>query len=134
MRSRADIGRCMQHGGDRNLGISVAAQADEVCDRLPVPVVRAALVRYSFIEAESKRARSVETKPPPGRSKITGERRFSRPKKGRNGMCDRSVELDSKIVHYRRLRFGITDQATLDGIQELIERMEAQKAALHPEQ
>ena len=49
-------------------------------------------------------------------------------------MCDRCVELDSKIEHYQRLRSGITDQATLDGIRELIERMEAQKAALHSDQ
>ena len=55
-------------------------------------------------------------------------------KNGPNGMCDRCVELDSKIEHYQRLRSGITDQATLDGIRELIERMEAQKAALHSDQ
>jgi hypothetical protein len=30
----ADIGRCMQHGGDRDLGVAVAAQMDDVCDRL----------------------------------------------------------------------------------------------------
>jgi hypothetical protein len=48
-------------------------------------------------------------------------------------MCDTCVELDGKIEHYRRLMSGITDQATLDGIKELIERMEIQKAALHPE-
>jgi hypothetical protein len=44
MLSRADIGRCMRHGGDRDLGISVAGQMDDVCDRLPVSVVRAAVV------------------------------------------------------------------------------------------
>jgi hypothetical protein len=49
-------------------------------------------------------------------------------------MCDKCVELDSKIEHYRRLSSAIADQITLDGIKELIERMKAQKAALHPEQ
>jgi hypothetical protein len=38
-------------GGDRDLGASVAAQMDEVCDRLPVPVVHAALVRGGFVDA-----------------------------------------------------------------------------------
>jgi hypothetical protein len=38
-------------GGDRDLGIAVAAQIDEVCDRLPAPVVHAALVRYGFVDA-----------------------------------------------------------------------------------
>ena len=49
-------------------------------------------------------------------------------------MCDKCVELDGKIEHYQRLWSRITDQPTLDGIKELIARMKAQKAALHPEQ
>jgi hypothetical protein len=49
-------------------------------------------------------------------------------------MCDKCVELDSKIEHYQHMASRITDQATLDGIKELIERMQAQKVALHPEQ
>jgi FAD/FMN-containing dehydrogenase len=49
-------------------------------------------------------------------------------------MCDKCVELDGKIEHYHRLSSTITDQATLDGIKQLVERMKAQKAALHPEQ
>jgi hypothetical protein len=60
---------------------------------------------------------------------------FSRPKiKGRNGMCDRCVELDKKIEHFHRLAARFTDQALLSGIRELIERAEVEKAALHPEQ
>jgi hypothetical protein len=51
MRSRADIGRCMHHGGDRDLGTSFAAQMDEVCGRLPAPVVHAAMVRGGFVDA-----------------------------------------------------------------------------------
>jgi hypothetical protein len=49
-------------------------------------------------------------------------------------MCDKCVELDSTIEHYRLLSSRLTDQPTIDGIKELIERMQAAKAALHPEQ
>jgi len=49
-------------------------------------------------------------------------------------MCEKCVELDSKIEHYRDLSSRIDDQLTLDGINELIERMKAEKAALHPDQ
>ena len=49
-------------------------------------------------------------------------------------MCEKCVELDGKIEHYQRMSARITDRATLDGIKELIERMKAQKAALHAEQ
>jgi hypothetical protein len=49
-------------------------------------------------------------------------------------MCEKCVELDSKIWNCQRLSSGITDQRMLDGIKELIEAMKAQKAALHPEQ
>jgi hypothetical protein len=37
-------------GGDHDLGATVAAQMHEVCDRLPAPVVQAALVRYGFVD------------------------------------------------------------------------------------
>ena len=49
-------------------------------------------------------------------------------------MCEKCVELDGKIEHYQRMSSRITDQAILDGIKELIERMKAQKAVLHLEQ
>ena len=49
-------------------------------------------------------------------------------------MCDKCVELDGKIEQYQRMAFRITDQAMLDGIRELIERMKAERAALHPDQ
>jgi hypothetical protein len=62
-------------------------------------------------------------------------RRLNRWRKcGTKGMCDKCVEFDKKIEHYRLLAFRLTDQPSLDGIKELIERMQAQKAALHPEQ
>jgi hypothetical protein len=49
-------------------------------------------------------------------------------------MCDRCVELDGKIEHYRRIASSINDQLTIDRIKSLIAELEAQKAALHPEQ
>ena len=49
-------------------------------------------------------------------------------------MCEKCVELDSKIEHYRLLASRLTDRPTIEGIQKLIERMQAQKVALHPEQ
>ena len=47
-------------------------------------------------------------------------------KKAGKPMCDKCVELDKKILRYERLSSAITDQLTLDGIKELIERMKAQ--------
>jgi hypothetical protein len=38
-------------------------------------------------------------------------------------MCDKCVEIDKKIEHYRLLASRLTDQPTIDGIKELIERM-----------
>ena len=48
-------------------------------------------------------------------------------------MCDKCVELDGKIEHYKRVSASINDQLTIDRIKELVEQMEAQKAARHPE-
>jgi hypothetical protein len=49
-------------------------------------------------------------------------------------MCDKCKELDSKIEHYRRLAASINDKLTIDRIEELAANLEAEKAALHPEQ
>jgi flagellar motility protein MotE (MotC chaperone) len=49
-------------------------------------------------------------------------------------MCDRCQELDEKIERYRRIAWAINDQRTVDKLVEMIAGMEAQKAALHPEQ
>jgi len=43
-------------------------------------------------------------------------------------------ELDKKIEHYRSLVARVTDQLTNERVAKLIEEMQAQKAALHPEQ
>jgi hypothetical protein len=49
-------------------------------------------------------------------------------------MCDKCVEINKKIEHYRRLVALITDQLTNERVAELIADMEAQKASFHPEQ
>jgi hypothetical protein len=49
-------------------------------------------------------------------------------------MCDKCTELDDKIEHYRRIASSINDQLTVDRIKVAIAKLEAQKAALHPEQ
>lgn len=49
-------------------------------------------------------------------------------------MCDQCNGINKKIEHYRLLASRLTDRRTLDEIGQLIERMQAQKALLHPEQ
>jgi len=49
-------------------------------------------------------------------------------------MCDKCVELEGRIEHYRNIASRITDEAMIRGINVLIERAKAQKAVLHPEQ
>jgi hypothetical protein len=49
-------------------------------------------------------------------------------------MCEKCEELDDKIEHYRRIAASINDQLTIDRIRELVATLEAEKAALHPEQ
>jgi hypothetical protein len=44
------------------------------------------------------------------------------------------VELDGKLAHYERLSKSISDQLTIDRINELVKQIEAQKDALHPAQ
>jgi hypothetical protein len=48
-------------------------------------------------------------------------------------MCDKCVELDKRIEHYRKISLSISDQVTVEGIKTLIEDLQAQKVALHPE-
>ncbi|MDR3484353.1 MAG: hypothetical protein P4M05_05505 [Bradyrhizobium sp.] len=49
-------------------------------------------------------------------------------------MCEKCVELDGKIEHYRDIASSMTDEAMIRGIKVLIERAKARKADLHPEQ
>ena len=48
-------------------------------------------------------------------------------------MCEKCAELDKKIEHYRQLSSLITDQKVVDAIALLIEKLRAEKTALHPE-
>jgi hypothetical protein len=47
-------------------------------------------------------------------------------------MCDKCVELDAKIEHYRKLALAISDRQTIDGLTSLIKEIEARKAQFHP--
>lgn len=47
-------------------------------------------------------------------------------------MCEKCVEIDAKIERYERLSRFITDQPALDGVKQLLEQLNAEKAALHP--
>jgi hypothetical protein len=49
-------------------------------------------------------------------------------------MCDKCVEIDKKIEHYRRLASQITDQQFIERALALIAELEGNKKALHPEQ
>ena len=49
-------------------------------------------------------------------------------------MRDKCSELDKKIEQYRRIVFSLNDRLTLDRIKTAIAKLEAQKAALHPDQ
>jgi hypothetical protein len=49
-------------------------------------------------------------------------------------MCDKCDELDKKIEHYRRLVAQMSDPLTTERVGKLIETLEAQKLAFHPEQ
>jgi hypothetical protein len=48
-------------------------------------------------------------------------------------MCWKCEEIDKVIVHYRTLGARVTDRQTLEGLQQLIETLEVEKQALHPE-
>ena len=56
------------------------------------------------------------------------------PKSEVGHMCEKCVEIDDRIDRYLRLSQSVNDQRTLAGIVMLIEKLEAEKAALHPEQ
>jgi hypothetical protein len=52
----------------------------------------------------------------------------------RGAMCEKCIEIDKKIERYRRIQQSILDQVTVDRTKELVADLEAEKAALHPEQ
>jgi hypothetical protein len=49
----------------------------------------------------------------------------------RAAVCDKCIEIDKKIAHFRNLATRLVDPATLEGTKKLIEEMEATKVALH---
>jgi hypothetical protein len=49
-------------------------------------------------------------------------------------MCEKCVELDRKIERCERISTSISDQLTIDRLEQLVMQMKAQKTALHPEQ
>jgi hypothetical protein len=48
-------------------------------------------------------------------------------------MCWKCEEINKVIVRYRTLSARVTDRLTLEGLQQLIDKLEAEKKALHPE-
>ena len=52
----------------------------------------------------------------------------------RGFICDKCVELDKRITHYQTLALRVMDPPTVEGINKLINEMQARKAALHREQ
>ena len=49
-------------------------------------------------------------------------------------MCEKCVEIDTAIARYQRILLSMFDPVTTDRIAQLIADLNAQKAALHPEQ
>jgi hypothetical protein len=49
-------------------------------------------------------------------------------------VCDKCIEHDGKIDHYKQIASRMEERAMLDGIKALIAGLQAEKAALHPEQ
>ena len=49
-------------------------------------------------------------------------------------MCEKCVEIDNKVDHYRWLAKQLNDKRTIQGIDELIQQHEAEKRSLHPDQ
>jgi hypothetical protein len=47
-------------------------------------------------------------------------------------MCDKCKPIDDKLVRYRFLRDAVLDPQILEGIKQLIHKLETQKKELHP--
>jgi hypothetical protein len=52
---------------------------------------------------------------------------------GSRVMCEKCDDIDAKIIRYKRLASQINDKILNDGIAQLMEKMLAEKASLHPE-
>jgi len=49
-------------------------------------------------------------------------------------MCARCDDIDAKIIRYKRIASQLNDQLVQDGLAGLLEKMEAEKASLHPDE
>ena len=49
-------------------------------------------------------------------------------------MCNKCVEIDKTIAHYRWIKERVIDPLTRQAADDLIEKLEAEKAELHPGQ
>lgn len=49
-------------------------------------------------------------------------------------MCTKCNELDKRIARYSRLSGLVSDRFTIDRFDQVVAEIEAEKAALHPEQ
>ena len=49
-------------------------------------------------------------------------------------MCEKCTEIDKTIAHYRWIKGRVIDPLTHQAADDLIEKLEAEKIALHPEQ
>jgi hypothetical protein len=54
-------------------------------------------------------------------------------KEAGRAMCENCKPIDSDIARYEFLRSAVTDQQTIDGIEQLIQELEMQKKELHPD-
>ena len=61
------------------------------------------------------------------------KRRLDDPSTG-SGMCEKCVEIDEKVEHYRSLASRVLDGAMIKGIEALIADLLALKDQLHPAQ
>ena len=48
-------------------------------------------------------------------------------------MCEKCIALDAKIERYRELSARVNDRLVLDAIKTLTDKLQAERAALHPE-
>ena len=48
-------------------------------------------------------------------------------------MCEKCVEIDKNIERYKRLKSQVLDRQATEAANRLMAKLEAEKAALHPE-
>jgi hypothetical protein len=48
-------------------------------------------------------------------------------------MCEKCVEIDKAMARYKRIKMQVVDRQATEAADRLIEKLEAEKAALHPE-